>query len=182
MGAVLLILLLLVIIAGLLSIYYISVYNSYQDYIIRINEVEGYIDNAIRDKFDALSKSINVIKGNTDIKEELFPEIVKLRSRKMSSFELNRKLVDELNEFYKIKEEHPELKKSESFVEIDNKLEEIEDNLESYQEYYNSNITEYNKLVRSFPTNIVAMICKYKERTFFDGKDMTDEDVNDFKL
>jgi len=182
LGAVLLILLLLIIIAGLLSIYYISVYNTYQDYIIRINEVESYIDNSIRDKFDALSKSINVIKGNTDIKEELFPEIVKLRSRKMSSFELNRKLVVELNEFYKIKEEHPELKKSESFIEIDKKLEEVEDNLESYQEYYNSNITEYNKLVRSFPTNIVAMICNYKEKTFFDGKDMTDEDVNDFKL
>ena len=64
LGAVLLILLLLIIIFGLLSIYYISVYNNYQDYIIRINEVEGYIDNAIRDKFDALSKSINVIKGN----------------------------------------------------------------------------------------------------------------------
>jgi len=72
LGAVLLILLLLIIIAGLLSIYYISVYNTYQDYIIRINEVESYIDNSIRDKFDALSKSINVIKGNTDIKEELF--------------------------------------------------------------------------------------------------------------
>ena len=182
MGAVLFILLLLTIITGLLSIYYVSVYNSYQDYIIRINEVESYIDNAIRDKFDSLSKSINVIKGNTDIKEELFPEIVKLRSRKMSSFELNRKLVDELNEFYKIKEEHPELKKSESFIEIDTKLQEIEDNLVSYQEYYNSNITEYNKLVRSFPTNIVAMICKYKEKTFFDGKDMNDEIINDFKL
>ena len=151
-------------------------------YIIRINEVESYIDNAIRDKFDALSKSINVIKGNTDIKEELFPEIVKLRSRKMSSFELNRKLVDELNEFYKIKEEHPELKKSESFIEICEKLEEIEYNLDSYQEYYNSNITEYNKLVRSFPTNIIAMICKYKEKTFFDGKDMNDDNINDFKL
>ena len=182
MGVVLLILFLLIIIVGLLSIYYVSVYNNYQDYIIRINEVENHIDNAIRDKFDALSKSINVIKGNTDIKEEIFPEIIKLRSRKLSSFELNRKLVDDVNEFYKIKEEHPELQKSEAFVEIDNKLVEIEDNLESYQEYYNSNITEYNKLVRNFPTNLVAMICKYKERTFFDGKDMNDEITNDFKL
>lgn len=182
MGAVLLILLLLIIIAGIISIYYISIYNTYQDYIIRINEVEGYIDNAIRDKFDSLSKSINIIKGNTDIKEEIFPEIVKLRSRKLSSFELNRKLIVELNEFYKIKEEHPELKKSEAFIDIDRKLLEIEENLESYQEYYNSNISEYNKLVRSFPTNIIAMICKYKERTFFDGKNMNDEDINDFKL
>jgi len=182
LGAVLLIFLLLVIIAGIGAIYYVTIYNNYQEFIIRINEVEGHIDNAIRDKFDCLSKSINVIKGNTDIKEEIFPEIVKLRSRKSSSFELNRKLVDSVNEFYKIKEEHKELNKSDAFKEIDNKLLEIEENLESYQEYYNSIVTEYNKLVRSFPSNIIAKICKYKEKTFFDGKDMNDEDVNDFKL
>ena len=178
----LLILLLLIIIAGLIGIYYVNIYNDFQSLIIRINEVESYIDNSIRDKFDNLSKSINVIKGNTDIKEELFPEIVKMRSRKFSSFELNRKLVDPMNEFYKIKEEHKELLKSESFVEIDKSLTEIEDNLTYYEEYYNSNITEYNKLVRTFPSNLIAMVNRYKQKPFFDGKDMTDDDVNDFKL
>lgn len=182
MGAVLLIVLLIIIITGIGAIYYVSVYNNYQEYIIRINEVESHIDNAIRDKFDCLSKSINVIKGNTDIEEEIFPEIVKLRSRKLSSFELNRKLVDPVNEFYKIKEEHKELNKSDAFKEIDKKLLETNDNLDSYQEYYNSTISEYNRLVRTFPSNIVAKICNYKEKTFFDGKDMNDEDINDFKL
>lgn len=182
MSAVLIIVLLIIIIVGLISIYYVSTYNRYQDYIIRMNEVEGYIDNAIRDKFDYLSKSINVIKGNTNIEEEIFPEIVKLRSRKLSSFDLNRKLCDSMNEFYKIKEEHNDLLKSESFVEIDKSLQEIEENLDSYEEYYNSVVTDYNKLVRSFPSNVVAMINRYKEKTFFDGKDMNDDDVNDFKL
>ena len=182
MGAVLLIILLLIIIAGIAGIYYVTIYNNFQEFIIKINEVESHIDDTIRDKFDCLSKSINVIKANTNIEEEIFPEIVKLRSRKSSSFELNRKLVDSLNEFYKIKEEHKDLNKSEAFKEISQKLIEIEDNLDSYQEYYNSNITEYNKLVRSFPSNIVAKICNYKEKTFFDGKDMNDEINNDFKL
>lgn len=182
MNVVLLIILLLVIIAGLISIYYINIYNDFQSYIIRINEVEGYMDKSIREKFDNLSKSINVIKGNTDIKEELFPEIVKLRSRKLSSFSLNRKLVDSINEFYKIKEEHKELLKSESFVEIDKNLKDIDENLESYEEYYNSMVTKYNSLVRNFPSNIIAKINKYREKTYFDGKDMSDDDVNDFKL
>lgn len=182
MGTVLLIVLLIIIIIGLISIYFIITYNNYQEYIIRINEVEGYIDNCIRDKFDLLSKSINIIKGNTDIKEDLFPEIIKLRSRKLSSFELDRKLVEPLNEFYKIKEEHEELMKSNTFLEIDLKLNEIEENLESYKEYYNENITKYNKLARNFPSNLVGMICKFKVKNFFDGKDMNDEDINDFKL
>ena len=182
MGTMLLIVLLIIIIVGLVSIYFIITYNNYQEYIIRINEVEGYIDNCIRDKFDLLSKSINIIKGNTDIKEDLFPEIIKLRSRKLSSFELDRKLVDPLNEFCKIKEEHKELMKSNTFLEIDLKLNEIEENLESYKEYYNENITKYNKLARTFPSNLVGMACKFKVKNFFDGKDMNDEDINDFKL
>ena len=182
MGTVLLIVLLLTIIAGLISIYCIVVYNNYQEYIIRINEVEGYIDNCIRDKFDLLSKHINIIKGNVDIKEELFPDIIKLRSRRLSSFELDRKLVEPLNEFYKIKEEHQELMKSNAFIEIDLKLSDIEDNLNAYKEYYNENITKYNKMVRSFPSNIIGKFCKFNEKTFFDGKDMNDDIENDFKL
>lgn len=182
MVAFLFILLLLIIIAGIISIYYINIYNEYQEYIIRIQEVEAYIDNCIRDKFDLLSKSINIIKGNTKIEEDIFPEIIKLRSRRLSSFDLDRKLVDPLNEFYKIKEEHQELLKSNSFVEINNKLSEIEDSLISYKEYYNENITKYNKLIMAFPSNIIGKLCKLKKKTFFDGKDMDDEIDDDFKL
>lgn len=182
MGSFLLILLLLIIIIGLISIYYVVVYNNYQEYIIRINEVESFIDNSIRDKFDLLSKSINVIKGNIKIEEDIFPDIVKLRSRKLSSFDLDRQLVNSINEFYRIKEEYKELQKSDAFKEIDIKLKEIEENLTAYKEYYNENITKYNRLIRNFPSNIIGKVCKYKEKTFFDGKDMTDEIDNDFKL
>ena len=50
------------------------------------------------------------------------------------------------------------------------------------REYYNRNIAEYNKLIAMFPTNIIAKIGKYQEKLFFDKKDMSDDDYNDFKL
>ena len=37
-------------------------------------------------------------------------------------------------------------------------------------------------MIKKFPTNIVSKIKKYKERPFYDLKDMTDEDYDDFKL
>ena len=37
-------------------------------------------------------------------------------------------------------------------------------------------------MVRKFPTNLVALISKYKERTYYDGKNMNDDIINDFKL
>ena len=48
--------------------------------------------------------------------------------------------------------------------------------------YYNDNITIYNSLLRKFPSNIIATFGKYKEKLFFDRKDMNDDDYDDFKL
>ena len=49
-------------------------------------------------------------------------------------------------------------------------------------EYYNDNITIYNSLLKKFPSNIIATFGKYKEKLFFDRKDMNDDDYDDFKL
>lgn len=179
---VLFILLLLIIILGLLSIYYVITYNKFQEYIIRINEAESKIDNNIREKFDLLGKAINVIRGTLDIEGDIFPDIIKLRSRKLSSFDLNRKLVETMLEFDRIKEENEKLQKSDTFKEIDDKLQNIEIDIDALQKYYNSIISKYNTLIRSFPSNLVAKISHYKLKNYFDGKDMNDDITNDFKL
>ncbi len=179
---VLFIVLLLVIIIGLLSVYYVIMYNKYQEYIIRINESESKIDNNIREKFDLLGKAINVIRGTLDIEGDIFPDIIKLRSRKLSSFELNRKLAETMIEFDKVKNDNEKLLKSDTFKEIDEKLRNIEVDLDALQKYYNSIISKYNTLVRSFPSNIIAKISHYKLKNYFDGKDMNDDITNDFKL
>ena len=162
--------------------YLVSIYNRYQNYIIRINEAEANIDSTLRKRFDFLNKSIGIIKANTDIQEDILEIIVKLRSKKLSNFELDRQLYDAINEFNKIKEEHPDLKNSEAFIKIDLGLAESEAEIVASRKYYNDIITDFNKLVRVFPSNIVAKVCKYKQKLYFDGKDMSDDVTNDFKL
>ena len=51
-----------------------------------------------------------------------------------------------------------------------------------FRKYYNDIITDYNKLVKRFPSNLVAKLSHYKTKTYFDGKNMEDEDTKDFKL
>ena len=170
------------IVVCVILMYLISIYNKFQIYVIRINEAEANIDATLRKRFDFLNKSIGIIKANTDIEEEILENIVKLRSRKLSNFELDRQLYDAINEFNKIKEEHTELKKSEAFIKIDLGLAESEAEIVASRKYYNDIITDYNKLVRVFPSNVVAIFGKYKSKLYFDGKDMTDDDTKDMKL
>ena len=174
--------LLIIIFICLILVWYTNTYNKFQNLIIRINEAETNIDTLLRKRFDLLNKSINIIKGNITTEEEVLGLIVKLRSRKLSNFDLDRQLYEAINEFNYYKENNPELNESDSFVKIYISLNESEHEMTALRKYYNDIITEYNKLIRKFPSNLVALISKYKEKTYYDGKNMNDDIINDFKL
>lgn len=186
MDALMLILLGMIIVICIIIGIYITLYNKLQDYIIRINEVESIIDNNLREKYDNINKCVSLVKSNDNINKDLdknmFEEIVRLRTRKISNFDLDRKLIEAVSNFIVLKDKYKELNENEEIITISKKLEELDENLTVNRDYYNKNIAEYNKLVTLFPTNIVAKICKYEQKLFFDRKDMSDDDYNDFKL
>ena len=96
---------------------------------------------------------------------------------------MDRKLVEASNEFFKLKEQYKDLyDSSDELKKISKLIKSSDEKLVTLKEYFNSNVSKYNKLVKSFPTNVVALISKYNEKLFFDRKDMSDEDHNDFKL
>ena len=181
MDILILILFILIVLFCIISLIYMLIYNKLNDLVIRINEVEANIDTNLRNKYDLINRSVSIIKGNTDLKNDIFEEIVKLRSRKISNFELERKLSDAYNEFLTIKEKYRDIN-SDELVKISLELSELNEKLTILIEYYNTNITKYNKMISLFPTNIVAKINKYQTKLFFDRKDMSDDDYNDFKL
>lgn len=182
MEGLLIVIVAIVVIVCIISIFYATVYNKFQDYIIRINEVESMIDNNLRSKYDLFNRAIPIIKSNIPKDREIFGEVVKLRSRKLGNFELYRVLVRSSNEFSGLKEEFPDIEKSAEIKKIISQINDIDLKLDNEIEYYNENISIYNSLLKKFPSNIVATFCKYKEKLFFDRKDMSDEDYDDFKL
>ena len=166
----------------IILIYYIHLYNKINESIIRIDEAESRIDNNLRDKYDLLNRSISLFRNQITLEDNAFKEIIKLRARKISNFDLDRILSNSYNEFLTIYEANKVLRESDEIFKVSRQLEIINDELLTLRNYYNANITNYNKMIKKFPTNIVAKIKKYKERPFYDLKDMTDEDYEDFKL
>ena len=173
--------LIIIIVVGLILMWYITIYNNYQGFIIRINEAEAFIDTTLRKRFDLLNKSIEIIKANSKEKEVL-TMIEELKTMKLSNFELDRKLYEAINEFDRYKETIEALATNESFIKIELGLFESESEIVAARKYYNDIITDYNKMTRTFPSNLVAKISGYKVKPYFDGKDMYDKDIKDFKL
>lgn len=165
----------IVIVVCLILILLVATYNHFQDYIIRINEADVNIDAVLRKRFDLLNKSIGIIKANINSEENILEDVVKLRSKKLTNFELDRNLYDAINEFHALKEKYPELQTNEEFMKIDINLMESESEIVGLRKYYNDIITDYNKLVKSVPSNIIAIVKGYKTKDYFDGNNVDEK-------
>ncbi len=162
----------IIIVICMILIFIISTYNRFQDYIIRINEADVNIDAVLRKRFDLLNKSIGIIKANTKTEDEVLQSIVKLRSKKLSNFELDRNLYECINEFHTFKEKYPKLHTCDEYLKIEINLLESESEIVALRKYYNDIITDYNKMVKSCPSNFVALLKKYKAKDYFDGNNI----------
>ena len=161
-----------IIVVGVLLIILASIYNRFQDYIIRINEAEVSIDAVLRKRFDLLNKASSIIKNNAKEEQNIIEMISKLRSKKLTNFELDRNLYEAINEFHIVKDKHEELQTNEKFLKIEINLMESESEIVGLRKYYNDIITNYNKMVKSFPSNLIAFIKRYKVKEYFDGNSL----------
>ena len=159
----------IIIVVCLILIFLLATYNHFQDYIIRINEADVNIDAVLRKRFDLLNKSIGIIKSNIKDDKEVLKMIPKLRSQKINNFELDRGLYDAINEFHALKENYEKLQSNKELTKIEINLMESESEIVGLRKYYNDIVTDYNKLVKSAPSNIIAVIKGYKAKDYFDG-------------
>ena len=175
------ILLIIVIIICLMGIYYAISFNTLNDLKTKIHEAEVIIDEALRNKYDTLMRVSNHIRKHMENNKNYFKEYEKLKDPNMTNFDMDRKL----NEGYTlILKMIDDLKLNED-EEINGELEQIkrlDEKLTAAKNYYNKNTSEENAIVRKFPTNIIAKIHGFKVKLFFDGKDMDDEIIDDFKM
>ncbi len=176
------ILLLIIILLGILSILYITIYNHLQYNKTKIEKAEGNIDDDLRTKFDLIVKADNIIKNSIKSKNEYLKEIVNLKEEKISNFNLERKLKEAETIIDTLYDDNKELNENETMNEVKQELKAIDEKLVAGISYYNKHVSEINAYIRKFPNNIISKIHRIKVRPFFDGKDMTDTDIEDFKL
>ena len=182
MKIILLIILIAIIIIGYIIIQYIFKYNKLQSLNIKINEAESIIDEELRNKYDLIIRSSKTI--NKLLKKEVtyFKELEELKTKNISNFEIDRKITEGENLIQQVKNDYKSLNENEEYMEIINSLKNCDEILEAAKSYYNKNTTEINLIIKTFPTNLIAKIHKIKLRNYFDGKNMFDEEIKDFKL
>ena len=174
------IILLLIIIVGIIAIFYVITYNNIITFKLKIDKAEGIIDESLRQKYDAIAKANGMIK-KVVTKKDYLKDYIDLKDKRISNYELDRKLTEAMNIIWEVKNDFTELD-NKDFNKILKEIKGIDEKLVSCKNYYNRNTADLNKVIRKFPTNLIAKIHRYKIKPFFDGKNMQDAVIDDFKL
>ena len=176
------IILILVFVLAVLSMVYVHYYNDLQYLITKIEQAEGVIDETLRERYDLVVQVSDIIKTNLKEKKDYFKEYLSLKENKISNFEMDRKLKEAANIIMNLKNDYPELQNHPGMKEAVKALKQTTEKLSASIAYYNRYTNELNEMIRKIPSNFIAKIHHFSLKPFFDGKDMNDDDILDFKL
>lgn len=144
-------------------------YNKFRYTIIKIDEAENNIGVLLTKKAELLNRTRPIIKKELKL-DEFLDDLEFIENSNINHFDLNSSLKDCHFQLTKTIDEHDKLLKSDVLVSI---IEEINSNEEAIQgsiKYYNDSVVSFNKLVCSFPSNIVAFLWRYKRKEFYNNE------------
>ena len=131
------------------------------------------VDVYLKKRYDLVPNLVEIVKGHAAHEKEVFENIANARSKAMESKteEESVKSDNELNKALKslfmVAEQYPNLKTNQSFVELQKKLTNLEDELAAARRAYNAAVTEYNTTLESFPTNLMGKLMRKKQKELF---------------
>jgi LemA protein len=147
------------------------------------------IDVLLKKRFDLVPNLVASVKQYMEHEQNVLMEITNLRSRIADQKGLNEdrmhdesKLSGLLGQLAISMENYPELKSDRNVAQLQASLNEIEEQISAARRAFNANVNVYNTQCQKFPSNIVALLFKFKPMSFFEVAEAEKENVNVDKL
>lgn len=163
--------------------YIVSIYNR----LVRLKNQaeEGWsgISVQLKRRYDLIPNLVNCVKGYAAHEKETLEKVIEKRNQAMSVQAPAEKAAAE-NEFtqtikslFALSESYPDLKANTTFIELQQSLNTVEDDLQNARRYYNATVRNLNTAVDAFPSNIIARKYGFEKREFFDIADNEKQNV-----
>jgi LemA protein len=169
----------LLLLVFIIIVWWIATSNGFKRKKIKVEESLSGIEVALTNRYDMLTKLLDVTKGYAKHEKDVFTKVVEMR-KGMSVGELN-KANAQLEELFArinaVAEGYPELRSAEHFRELQTGIKDAEAHLQAARRLYNSNVTIYNTAIVVFPANIVANSQKLQKSEFFSAEESKKKDV-----
>ncbi len=147
-----------------------------------VKEAFSTMDVYLKKRWDLIPNLVEVVKGYAKHEKETIEKITDLRTNTYETMsadkkiDVNEQLTQGLSRIMAISENYPDLKASQSFIELSHNLTKIEDEIANSRKYYNGTVRIFNNKIQMFPSNIIANLFGFHSANMFEAN--TDEKDN----
>lgn len=146
---------------------------------------EGWsgIDVQLKRRTDLIPNLIESVKGYMKHERDLLSEVTRLRSESIQTKDVNAKsqvenqLSRSLANLFAVAENYPDLKANQNFLDLQQQLGETEEQIQMARRYYNGTVRNFNILIESFPSNLIARQFQFSQASFFELENEADRAV-----
>ncbi|UYN99582.1 MAG: LemA family protein [Devosia sp.] len=170
--------------------YAIIIYNSLVSNRQMVREGWSGIDVQLKRRTDLIPNLMETVKGYMAHERETLDAVVNARAKATSAAaagpEARAKAEGELSaalgRLLAIAEAYPDLKANTTFLEFQNALQSVEDEIQMARRYYNGAVRNLNIQVESFPSNLVANAFKFTQEEYFELENEAERAVPQVKF
>ncbi|WP_375582405.1 LemA family protein [Cyclobacterium xiamenense] len=162
------------IIAVLLGIFIVSLYNKLVAYKNNRENAFADIDVQLKQRHDLIPQLVSSVKGYMEHEAGVLTRVTEARSRAMNASSIDGKIAAEqelgaaLQGLQIQVEAYPDLKANTNFLHLQNEISDVENKLAAARRYFNSATKEFNVAVQSFPSNLIAGMFGFHTEKMFD--------------
>ncbi|MBU3941426.1 MAG: LemA family protein [Nanoarchaeota archaeon] len=184
-GTIIIILVVAVFVIFAITAYIVGMFNSLIRLKNNIKKSWANINVLLKQRSDELPKLINSVKGYMKHEKGTLVELTKARTSMLNAKTISQKadadnaISSALKTIFAVAENYPNLKANENFMQLQNRISGLENELADRREFYNDSVNTYNIRIHSFPDMIIAGRMKYTDEEMFK---VSEEDTKDVEV
>ena len=162
------------VIVVILVIFVISSYNGFIKLKNKCEEAFATMDVYLKKRYDLIPNLVETVKGYAAHEKETLEKVIAARNAAQGAQTIEDKIAGEnalqgtLKSLFAVAEGYPELKANTNFLDLQEQLKKIEDDISNARKYYNAVIKEFNTKCEVFPSNIIAGLFHFERKPMFE--------------
>lgn len=156
-----------------------------------VDEAWSGISVQLKRRHDLIPSLVNAVKGYMTHEQETLTRITELRANAVSASSsgslqsianAENQLMGALRSLFAVSENYPDLRASENFMQLQEQLSLLEDEIQLSRRYYNGTARDQNNRVLQFPGNLVAHAFGFNKIDYFELADPAEAAVPEVKF
>lgn len=174
-----------IVVIVLVAIWGISSYNGLVSMDENVSNQWANVETQYQRRSDLIPNLVNTVKGYAKHESETLESVMAARSQatqvkidpsnctpqQLAAYQKAQgDVTTALGKLLAITENYPDLKANQNFLELQSQLEGTENRINVARKDFNDTAKKYNTSLRRFPRNIIASMCGFEKRNYFEAE------------